>query len=61
MIPCMRCGATEPGDPCRGCGRSQPLSIEDYYRANIDVIEMPTAIEPESATSLVEEGDSIPF
>ncbi len=40
-IPCGRCGAMKPEDPCRGCGRSQPVSIEDYYRANTEAVLAP--------------------
>jgi len=37
-IPCGVCGAKQPNDPCRECGRSQPVIIDGYYRANQDVI-----------------------
>ena len=44
-IPCGLCGTVDPNDPCRKCGRSQPVCIEDYYRANSRIIELPKTIE----------------
>lgn len=37
-IPCGVCRVKEPSDPCRECGLSQPVSIDDYFRANQSVI-----------------------
>jgi hypothetical protein len=36
-----RCGTVNPDDPRQGCCRSQPVSIEDYYRANTKTVLMP--------------------
>jgi hypothetical protein len=39
-VNCGQCGATHPSDPCRVCGRTQPVSINDYFRANTCVIAL---------------------
>jgi hypothetical protein len=60
-IPCGRCGIVYPRDPCRGCGRPQPVALEDYYRANARVIELPEATEGEPAEEPFLEDANCPF
>jgi hypothetical protein len=59
-IPCGRCGTVKPEDPCQGCGRSQPVSIEDYYRANTQTVPIS---EPEAVPIVTEDElvSPIPF